>query len=241
VQLSIVWQVQQALATDYAAFAHLVDGDGQGWAGDDHQPYGGLYPTSAWGAGEMVRDSFTLTIPANAPPGLYDVQVGWYDPATGQRLPVGGADALRVAALPIGWLPVGHGAFTPVGSQFGGVATLEGYAWTLGPDALNVTLHWLAADYMDSDYTVFVHLVDAADGDRLIGQGDAQPLAGRWPTSLWPPGFSFSDTHTVLLPADLAAGTYDLLIGLYEPSTGQRLRLPDGMDAIRLEGVQFDP
>ncbi|MGD9048048.1 MAG: hypothetical protein PVF77_08355, partial [Anaerolineae bacterium] len=92
--LTVVWQAQQPLMSDYTAFAHLVDEAGQGWAGDDHQPHGGLYPTTAWGAGEMVRDTFTLTLPADAPPGLYHVQVGWYDPATQRRLLVGEGDTL---------------------------------------------------------------------------------------------------------------------------------------------------
>ena len=70
-----LWMLQTRVGkrTAAAAFriaAHLVDEGGQGWAGDDHQPYDGLYPTSVWGAGEMVRDTFTLTVPAGAPPGL---------------------------------------------------------------------------------------------------------------------------------------------------------------------------
>ncbi|MGC9335737.1 MAG: ArnT family glycosyltransferase, partial [Anaerolineae bacterium] len=83
--LEVVWQAEQTLDRDYTAFAHLVGGDGRGWAGDDHQPYQGSYPTSAWGSGEMVRDTFTLTVPSEVPPGLYDVHVGWYDPQTQER------------------------------------------------------------------------------------------------------------------------------------------------------------
>jgi hypothetical protein len=240
VHLTIVWQAQRALSTDYTAFAHLVDRDGQGRAADDHQPHGGLYPTSAWGSGEMVRDVFSLTIPASTPSGLYEVQIGWYNPATEQRLPVGGANAWRVAILPVSWSPGGQSTLTPVGGQFAEAATLEGYAWKLDSGVLALTLRWMAVDSIDSDYSVFVHLVDPAAADRLVSQGDAPPFTGRWPTSLWLPGIPLNDTYTVPLPADLAAGAYDLLVGLYEPSTGERLRLPDGRDAIRLEGIQID-
>ncbi len=138
--LTVVWQSQQQLADDYATFAHLVDESGQGWAGDDHQPYDGLYPTSTWGAGEMVRDSFTLTVPADAPLGLYDVVVGWYVPGTEERLPVGEGNTFRVAVLPLGGQEADSTALTPVGAHFGPmggeeIVALEGYALETGPGA----------------------------------------------------------------------------------------------------------
>ncbi len=235
--LTVVWQAQQALETDYTAFAHLVDGAGQGWAGDDHPPYDGLYPTSTWGPGEMVRDTFTLTAPAEAPPGMYDVWVGWYDPETQQRLPVEGGSSLRVAVLPVGWTSTGAQSLTALDAPFGDAISLEGYAWQAGAEAVQVTLRWLATAVPEGDYAVFVHLVDPEEDDRLVAQGDAPPLEGRWPTSLWRPGVVLDDSHTIPLPPNLPPGTYDLLVGLYDPATGERLPLPDGRDAVRLTGL----
>ncbi len=232
--LTVVWQAQQALETDYAAFAHLVDEGGQGWAGDDHQPYEGLYPTSAWGAGEMVRDQFTLTVPANAPPGLYDLQVGWYDPASEERLPVGEGNTVRVAVLPVSWTGTEPQTLTSVGARFGDLITLEGYTWQAEPGTVQVTLRWSTDAFLDTDYTVFVHLVDPEDGDRMVAQADAPPMGGRWPTFLWLPGVVVDDVHIITLPPDLPTGTYHLLVGLYDPVTGARLALPEGRDAVRL-------
>jgi len=248
IEVTVVWQAQKALDTGYTAFAHLVDGDGRGWAGDDHQPYGGLYPTSAWGTGEMVRDTFTLTVPGEAPPGLYDVQVGWYDPATELRLPVGEGAAFRIAVLPVSWAGTAREDLVPLGERFGEAVRLEGYAWMTDAEALSVTadakvlwvtLRWSTGAWLEADYTVFVHLVGAEGGDAAIAQGDAPPLDGRWPTSLWIPGIALDDAHTIPLPDDLAAGSYDLLVGLYDPVTGERLRLPNGADALRLAGLQI--
>lgn len=233
--LTVVWQAQGTLTTDYTAFAHLVDEGGQGWAGDDHQPFDGTYPTSAWGAGEMVRDSFTLTVPADAPPGLYNLEVGWYDPATGQRLPVGDGDTVRVAVLPAGWEAAVEENLAPLGASFGEKVTLEGYAWQVDPSAVQVTLRWSAESYLDTDYTVFLHLVAPDGKEQVVAQGDGPPLGGRWPTSLWPPGLVLNDVHTIPRPTDLAPGSYHLLLGLYDPATGERLSLPDGDDAVRLE------
>jgi len=245
--LTVVWQAQRPMTTDYTAFAHLVGETGQGWAGDDHQPHQGLYPTSAWGAGEMVREAFTLTVPAGAPPGLYHIQVGWYDPATGERLPVGKGDTVRLAVVPVSWVGTGTQAVTPLNARFGEAVALEGYAWQVNPEAVLVTLRWSAGAYLDADYTIFVHLVDPEDGDRLIAQGDAPPLGGRWPTSLWLPGMVLDDVYTISRSLDpsnasssgssLPPGTYHLLVGLYDPVTGDRLALPDGSDTVRLTGL----
>jgi hypothetical protein len=99
-------------------------------------------------------------------------------------------------------------------------------------------LQWLAEQYVDIDYSVSLHLVDLQAGDQLVAQGDAPPLNGRWPTSMWRPGVAVEDVHTVALPAGMWPGSYDLLVGLYDPATGERLRLTDGRDAVRLSGVQ---
>ena len=237
ISLTVVWRAEQAMATDYTAFAHLVDEAGRGWAGDDHQPHEGLYPTSRWAAGEMVRDVFDLTIPAEAPPGLYDLRLGWYAPGGGQRLPTGQGDSVRVAVLPVAWPTAPAEDLTPLAAPFqaeGAVLTLRGYRLEAGPEAVDLTLRWTTDGYPDADYTVFVHLVPVEDGGQAVAQGDAPPLGGRWPTSLWRPGVALDDEHTIPLPADLPPGSYRLRVGLYEPQTGRRLLLPDGSDALLL-------
>jgi hypothetical protein len=237
VTLTVVWQAQQTLAKDYTAFAHLVDRNGQGWTGDDHPPFDGLYPTSAWGAGEMVRDTFTLTVPIDAPPGLYSVVVGWYSPRTQQRLAVGGEDSFRVAVLPVSWEGTGLQAITPLGLSFGEAITLEGYAAQVDSGALQVTLRWSTGAYLDTDHSVFLHLVAPGGGAEAIAQADGPPLDGEWPTSLWLPGVTLDDLHTIPLPPQLPPGTYSLLVGLYDPATGERLPLPDGSGALQLPEI----
>jgi hypothetical protein len=238
-RLDVVWQAQRQLEVDYAAFAHLVDGEGRAWAGDDHQPHGGLYPTSAWGTGEMVRDTFALTVPGDAPAGLYDVLVGWYDPTTQTRLPLAGGTSERVGVVPVDWQATVGIAVDPLEVDFGQgadrVIRLEGYHWQAGPEFLEVTLRWRATGYPQGDYAVFVHLVD---GEEIVSQGDGPPLDGRWPTLLWLPGVALDDVHRVALPAGLHEGPYDLLVGLYDPVTGARLPASSGGDAVRIEGIE---
>ena len=76
-----------------------------------------------------------------------------------------------------------------------------------------------------TDYWLFAHLI--GPGGRRYAQIDLP-----YPTSQWAPG-SFAATELpIALPPDAPAGAYQLLIGLYDQATGQRLELttdvPDG-------------
>jgi hypothetical protein len=187
----------------------------------------------------MVRDTFTLTVPADAPPGLYDLLLGAYDPSTMERLASSEGDTVRVAVLPVAQDASAAPAYEPLGARFAGTIALAGYNWRVDSQGLRAGLQWSTESYLDSDYTVFVHLVDPQDGDRLLAQSDAQPLAGRWPTSLWIPGATVDDEITIQLPPDLAPGAYDLLVGLYDAETGARLSLEGGSDAVRVTGFRL--
>jgi hypothetical protein len=84
--LTLYWQQIGAIPLNYSVFAH-VRGEGESlWAGQDAWPQQGAAPTSAWRPGEIVIDPYTLTLNAETPPGLYDVEVGLYDAETGARL-----------------------------------------------------------------------------------------------------------------------------------------------------------
>jgi hypothetical protein len=86
--LSIVWQAQRTLPQRLTAFAHLERVAGDRVTQDDHEPRGGMYPTTRWAAGEMVRDTFTLNVPNDLAFGAYVLRIGWYDSETGDRLAV---------------------------------------------------------------------------------------------------------------------------------------------------------
>jgi hypothetical protein len=75
---------------------------------------------------------------------------------------------------------------------------------------------------LDQDYTAFVQLL-RPDG-TLAAQSDVQPGGGYFPTSAWQPGDVVLSQHQIDLPADLPAGDYTLVTGLYHP--GDFVRLP---------------
>ncbi len=88
IHLTLYWQARQDIDQDYTVFTHLIDAENRIWAQQDNQPLQGDYPTSFWDLGEMVRDQYEMTLPADIPAGEYSVEVGLYLLSTGQRLSV---------------------------------------------------------------------------------------------------------------------------------------------------------
>ncbi len=86
-------------------------------------------------------------------------------------------------------------------------------------DVLQLQLNWQAERQPDADYTVFVQLLD--ERDQVVAQRDAPP--GDRPTSEWQPGEEIIDKHGVLVPHGTAPGDYRLILGMYNPATGERL------------------
>jgi len=93
---------------------------------------------------------------------------------------------------------------------------------------LEVTLYWHALQTPDKNYRVFVHLLDAQG--QIVAQHDGTPGDGNLPALGWLPGEYLADTHRLALPTTLPVGEYRLLIGLYDPSTRQRLATPVTLD-----------
>jgi hypothetical protein len=101
------WESRAAALLDYTLFAHLVGPGGRRYAQVDLP-----LPTGAWQPGRYPASELPLAIPADAPPGAYQLLIGLYDPATARRLPLvtelptdpslSGADALPLAELRLG-------------------------------------------------------------------------------------------------------------------------------------------
>ncbi len=82
--------------------------------------------------------------------------------------------------------------------------------------ANGVLLYWQTTAPLPTAYTVFIHL-RATDG-FVRAQADSPPVSNHYPTTAWPVGEIIQDLHA------LPATEFDhLAIGLYDPSTAQRL------------------
>jgi transmembrane protein TMEM260 (protein O-mannosyltransferase) len=87
-ELGVLWGCLQAMDADYTLFVQLLGPDGTLKGQVDVWPQEGTHPTSAWHEGETIEDHYTIPLADDAPPGRYQVAIGWYLLETMQRLPV---------------------------------------------------------------------------------------------------------------------------------------------------------
>lgn len=102
--IMLYWQQLQPEAASLKVFLHLigepnsVDGSPL-WAQDDQYPQNGRIDTLNPIAG-IYRDVYELSL-TNISPGTYTLVVGWYDPATNERLSVNNTDYYEIAEIMI--------------------------------------------------------------------------------------------------------------------------------------------
>jgi hypothetical protein len=135
---------------------------------------------------------------------------------------------IHPAFAPPQLLPPPRAAATvePVGLIYGGAARLVGIALNSPSAAPGETLAikacWEAVTPMTRDYTVFIHLVGR--DDQRVAERYTYPGLGRFPTSLWPVGSAFCDLYRVRVEDWAPAPElYDVVIGLYDASSSERL------------------
>jgi hypothetical protein len=119
-----------------------------------------------------------------------------------------------------------------INAQFGTVAILSGATVLQNDDTIEITLVWQSLGGAEIDYTVFVQFLDV-NGGYLVGS-DAEPAAGSRPTTGWIAEEYIEDSHTIKVDGLNYTGIGTIIAGMYNPITGERLRLPNGEDYVRL-------
>jgi 4-amino-4-deoxy-L-arabinose transferase-like glycosyltransferase len=250
VTLQLLWQAIRP-ERNYTVFVHVVGADGMGLTQLDGKPLLGLYDmTTHWPRDRAVIDERHLMVPADTPPDRYRLEVGLYDADDGdaEPLPVLDTDGMVIGrSLTLDFLhvdvPPPPEPSQPVArGELGGVVRLLGYDLPQpsveAGSTLPLTLTWESLASFDADYTVFVHLV-GSDGTPLA-QTDSQPLDGTYPTRYWDVGDRLADSHELSVPSDVPPGEYELYVGMYLPTTGERLLAASGGDLIRLTHVNVE-
>jgi hypothetical protein len=86
--LTLYWSALARPGRDYTVFVHIRDAAGQVAVGWDNMPCLDECPTTQWRVGRLVQDLHQIPLPADLPPGSYEVALGLYYLGTGERLPV---------------------------------------------------------------------------------------------------------------------------------------------------------
>lgn len=90
--LQLHWLVKTAPVDDWTVFTHVTAQDESGEytvvAGHDSRPGAGSLPTDRWQPGWRILDEYQIPLPAELPPGRYELEIGLYQPS-GEHLPAG--------------------------------------------------------------------------------------------------------------------------------------------------------
>ena len=223
--LTLYLQSLRPMTTNWSALIRVVDAAGNELLRDEGWPYGS--PTSQWPVGEVWPDGYAFTVPSDAAPGYYRVDMSFYNPDTLEELD---------APVTVGYLPVGDGAeqaAAPPLAHFGDAIELLDAAIAQeerdGARMLVVDATWRARHALERDYTRFVHVLDAAG--MLVAQQDSVPVNGFLPTRAWNPALPVRDRVEIPLPSNLPPGGYRVVTGFYDPATLARLLVTEGASA----------
>ena len=242
-EVVLYWQCTGTVSHDYVSTVHLLGRNLDSVGQINRYPAAGMIPTSRWHAGEIWRDVYHVYVRADAvAPARLLISVGLYDAEAERALEPKGPDGLPMGMVIMGQARLSAGAAPPLPppvsleAPLADSVTLAGYGMEPQPAApggdVALVLYWRAVGSPVYDYTVFVHLL-GADGSQVAG-ADGPPVGGDYPTSFWRTGDQVDDRHVLSLPVSLPPGTYQLVVGLYDPQTGLRVpRLDGGGDAMQ--------
>ncbi len=242
-KVTLYWLALAPMDQRYSVFVQLF-GQDLGLGQSDSYPGGGMYPTTHWQPGQIIRDVHHIFISGVAPglrpawiaAGIYDFEMKRRPQAIDAA---GGKEDLAILTkLQFSWPISDWQPANPVAANFANQVQLLGYDAALPArpgGAWEYTLYWQATAPLERDYTLFVHLLDA--NNVLVGQGDSPPLQGVYPTSRWQPGEILNDAQSLPIAADLPSGKYRVVIGLYDPATGTRLPVLDENGQITGDSV----
>ena len=240
VSVWLYWQKPGRLPTNLHISLHALERPelAQSLASDEQDDIG-QYNIEGWVPGVTVRKRLTLRLPEemNTPASLALMLRVWrgnwaqreilgVDVHSSDRQ-VLGTDQVVIGSVAVpGTAPVSAG-WRPLEARFGDTLALGNY--TLPEEAvtgstLALTLDWQALTAPGANFTQFLHFFAAAD-DSFVAGFDEPPFGGRFPTSDWPTGHTLRDEWQVPLPPELAPGDYQLVFGLYDARTLERLPL----------------
>ena len=255
VDVALYWQTRRTPLPDAQFRLQLRDAAGIPTVEKIIRPAGAQYPTDHWQTGDLFTGQFRLWLPDSAPAGRYTVwllaepplQQSGLAAALRRRLACTLRDctATEATGVHLAWIEViasasGQGGSTAIPPPPTGLALSHPLLATLGNqvrflgydlssdtvqagDTFSVTLYWQALRPMEIGYHVFTHL--AMPSGQVVAQQDGMPRQGAYPTDLWQTGEVVADTYQVTVDPAVAAGEYELEVGMYRLENQKRLQV----------------
>ena len=236
IDLTLTWETQRKIEERYTVFVHVLDAKEILWGQMDGEPAGGSRPTDGWAPGTRVEDRRGVPVLPGTPPGEYQLEVGLYQPRSGQRLsfvdksgkPIGDRflfGPIKVVA------PTTPPALTvledrrPLSAVFSNGLRLFGFKLhPLGREedggvfALNdiahLTLFWLGGPPVDGDSSIRIELRDQ-EGRPVLGE--KRLISDLYPTSKWLEKELIRDQYRIQL-SELSPGEYMIYVTQLDPS-----------------------
>jgi choline-sulfatase len=127
-------------------------------------------------------------------------------------------------------------------ARFGTALAFAGYDLnktevTRGPDAeVEVVYHFDVRDRVPKGWFPFFHL-DGPGGMRNL---DHAPVGGAYPVERWRPGQRIRDQQRIVIPADMAPGTYTIHVGFFRRNERMPIDPPslsDGASRLRVATI----
>jgi len=227
VTIPIYWQALNQTNQSLRTYLHTIDANGNpvetAIMRDSYPSTGNLLSTD-WDIDEKWADRFMTRIDeTTSTQQVYRLIAGIYDANTQQEIPRTNDELPVIAQLAI------HSSIreqTSLDYSFGDVIGAQQPRVTLQGSEVELCTYWRALQLMSTDYSQFVHVLDA--NNELIAQSDRIPLNGAYPTFAWQVDEPIQEC--ILIAVADGAIPYTIAVGFYQLETGERLPLQNSQN-----------
>jgi hypothetical protein len=247
IPITLYVRVNKPVDVNYSLFVHALGRRLEEVGKIDTFPGNSSVPTTRMRPGEIIKDDYRLHLDEYFDaPTLIRLQIG-----AGIRVSETEYQALNATTpdgKPISSIILDGGVAYPAHAEECRLNTSNEREFRFGDFAsvrtssvdTNVTpnstvsfdLSWNYRAHTPTNWTLFVQLTDSAG--NIIVQGDGPTLDNDLPTSYWRKECWFTETRVLAIPENVEAGSYRLLIGLYDPLDPlfQRALVMDSSDSL---------
>jgi hypothetical protein len=250
IRITLYWRIlNQPDRSDWSTFAQLRDRWGFEWG----QAGSFDYPSEEWSPGEIIVNEIYVPLAAGAPPGEYELRVGWFSQSANQRLNVVAKDGgfggtvARLSPIDIVQAPVGNAAQLNIGTRIDRELApglrLLGDSLESSQVSQNApiyfTLFWQSTAPLP-DTAITLQLTScgcSGEPKTTIALTTTAPVHNTYPFSQWHANTVIADRYGVRVPPDAPPGQYTL-----EAAVGQRQPIELGTIEIKkVDRVMTEP